>query len=227
MKAQTGTEKREGRHSTSGHSVVEALIVIAIASVLASVAIPQVISARRLLRSATLSRQVMTQLRFARQQSMSQRQAFTFQYDDSTKQITIYDHNNENNANAACNMAGTAVLVASNFPNTACSTVALTVPLAGSGGLPTSEVSFGVPTGITSTTLGDNTTPTSLSGTQITVTFQPNGTVVDASGNPISKALFFYNNKAALQTASAVSVLGTAGRVKIWRYNTSASKYDE
>src|SRR5713101_117832 len=114
-------------------------------------------SDRRLMRSATLPREVSAQLRFTRQQAMSQRQAFTFQYDDSAKQITIFDHNNVGNATPSCNMPGTQVLTASGYPNTACTTIALTVPLA-IGGLAASEISYGIPSGIISTTLSDNTT---------------------------------------------------------------------
>ena len=227
MKSQMTTERRRDWHSSSGRSLVETLIVVAIAAVLASVTLPQIISARRLIRSSALPRQIATQLRFTRQKAMSQRQAFTFQYDDATKEITIYDHNNEQNANAACNIAGTQLFVVANFPNTSCSTVALTVPLAGTSGLPVSEVSFGVPTGLSTPTLTDTTTPTALAGGKITITFQPNGTVVDGSNNAVNTALFFYNNQAAYQTASAISVLGTAGRVKVWRYDTSASQFAE
>lgn len=227
MKPQLAAVKSHNRHSECGRTVIETLMVVAIASLLAAVAVPQIISARRLIRSAALTREVAAQLRLARQKAMSQRQAFTFQYDNSTKQIKIFDHNNNNNATATCNMSGTAVLTATNYPNTACTVTVLTVPLGGSGGLPSSEITFGVPSTITNTTLGDNTTPTALSGTVVNITFQTDGSVVDPAGLPSSKTLFFYNSQAADQTAAAISVLGSAGRIKIWRYDTSASKFAE
>src|ERR1700694_5676650 len=99
MNTQATIEKTQSWVSASGHSVVETLIVVAIAAVLGAVAVPQMISSRRLTRSAALPREVVAQLRFAKQQAMSQRQAFTFQYDDSTKQIRIIDHNNNGNPN--------------------------------------------------------------------------------------------------------------------------------
>jgi Tfp pilus assembly protein FimT len=209
--------------------MVEMLAVVAIGTILTSVAIPQMISARRLIRSTALPRQVETQLRLAKQLAMSQRQAFTFQYDDSTKQITIFDHNNVNPSNpgSSCNLSGTLILTATGFPSTACTTVYVTIPLAGGGGLPTSEVSYGIPAAISNGTLGDNTTLTALSSGKITVTFQSDGSVVDTNGNPVNRSLFFYNNQVPTQTAAAVSVLGAAGRVKVWRYNVSGSKYDE
>src|SRR5262245_12987731 len=89
-----GAKHETGWRSCSGRSVVETLVVVAIATVLAAATLPQIINARRLSRSAALPREIVNQLRYARQQAMSQRQAFTFQYDDSTKQINIIDHNN-------------------------------------------------------------------------------------------------------------------------------------
>ena len=227
MKAQAVGNRNRKWHSARGRSILETLIVVTIAAILTSVALPQMMSARRLMRSATLPREVATQLRFTRQQAMSQRQAFTFQYDDSTKQITIFDHNNVGNSTASCNMSGVAVLAASGYPSTACTTTLLTIPLTGSGGLPASEVSYGIPSGISSSALSDTTTLTSLSSNKIYVTFQSDGTVVDNNGNPTNRTLFFYNNQAATQTAAAVSVLGASGRIKVWRYDTSASKYAE
>jgi Tfp pilus assembly protein FimT len=227
MKAQVATEKARVGRSESGRSLIEMLAVVAIASILTAVAVPQVISARRLIRSTALPREVASHLRYARQQAMSQRQAVTFQYDDATKEVTIYDHNNVNNATVSCNMTGTAILGASGFPATACSTTLLSVPLAGSGGLPTSEVSYGVPTGISVTTLSDNTPPTALTSSKVYITFQPDGSVIDAAGAPLPRAMFFYNNLVPTQTASAVSVLGVSGRVRVWRYDTNASSYAE
>lgn len=214
-------------HDDTGRSMIEVLIVVAIIALLTSIAVPQMISARRLTRSASLPREVATQLRYARQQAMSQAQAFTFQYDNSNKTVKIFDHNNFNNATAGCNMPGKNVLAQSGFPITACTVTVLTQPLATGAGLPASEVSYGIPTGITNTTLDDGNTMTSLSGTVVNITFLSDGTAIDAAGNYARPTLFFYNNVVPTQTASAVSVLGAAGRIKVWRYNTSASKYTE
>lgn len=122
MKAQVA--KAQSWHSHSGTSMVEVLAVVAIATILTAVAVPQVISARRLIRSASLPREVASQMRYARQQAMSQRQAFTFQYDDLAKQITIIDHQ----------ATGYTLLSASGYPNTAGSITALTIPLGVGGG---------------------------------------------------------------------------------------------
>jgi Tfp pilus assembly protein FimT len=170
-----------------------------------------------MVRSASLPREIASQLRFARQQAMSQRQAFTFVYDDITKQVSIVDHQT----------TGASVLTASGYPNTTGSVITLDAPIGGGAGLSTAEITFGAPFGVTATTLDDTSTPTALVTNKLTVTFQPDGTVVDSNGNPTNRTLFFYNNKIPNQTAFAISVLGSAGRVKIWRYTPSASKYVE
>ena len=215
------------RHDQAGRSIIETLVVVAILALLTTIATPQMLSARRLTRSAALPRELATQLRYTRQQAMSQAQAFTFQYDNSNKTVKIFDHNNFMNATAACNMTGNNVLGQTGFPATACTTVVLTIPLASGAGLPASEVSYGIPTGISVSTLDDGNAMTSLSGTVVNITFLPNGTAIDAAGNYANPALFFYNNVVPNQTASAVSVLGAAGRIKVWRYSTSANKYAE
>lgn len=215
--------------SDEGRSVIETLIVVAIVALLTAAAVPQMISTRRLIRSTALAKEVATQLRFARQQAMAQRQAVTFQYDNSTKTIKVFDHNNTNNITAACNITGLAVLTASGYPNTSCSTNVLTVPLATGAGLPASEVSYGIPTAITATTLDDGNTLTALSGSPavINITFQSDGTVIDSTGAFARPTMFFYNNQVPTQTASAISILGAAGRIKVWRYSTGASKFAE
>ena len=215
------------RQDQTGRSIIETVVVVTILAVLTSLGVPQMLSARRLTRSTALPTEVATQLRYTRQQAMSQAQAFTFQYDNSNKTVKIFDHNNFMNATAACNMTGKNVLGQAGFPATACTTVALTIPLASGAGLPASEVSYGIPTGISVSTLDDGNAMTSLSGTLVNITFLPDGTAIDAAGNYANPALFFYNNVVPNQTASAVSVLGAAGRIKVWRYSTSANKYTE
>ena len=214
------------REKEAGRSIIETLMVLVIAGILTSVAVPQMLSARRLLRASSMAREIASQLRFARQQAMTQRQAFTFQYDNSTKTVKIFDHNNNNNASSGCNMTGVQVLTASGFPNTSCTTIVTTVPLA--SGAFASELTYGIPSGITNTTLDDGNTLTALSGTGlVNITFQPDGSVIDNTGSFTTATLFFYNSQVPTKTASAISVLGAAGRIKVWRYSTSASKFAE
>ncbi len=214
------------RAREAGRSIIETLMVLTIAGIITSVAVPQMIAARRLMRASSIAREIATQMRFARQQAMTQRQAFTFQYDNTTKTVKIFDHNNNNNATTACNMTGQLVLTASGYPNTVCTSIVATIPLA--TGANAAELTYGIPSAITNTTLDDGNILTALSGSGlVNVTFQPDGTVQDSSGNYTTASLFFYNSQVPTQTASAISILGAAGRIKVWRYNTSASKFAE
>ena len=235
--------KRDRRlHGARGYTLIEILIVLVIASILSAIAIPAMVSQRRLTRFNGLTREFATQIRYARQLAMSERQAMTFQYDDSTKEIKIIDHNND----PLVATSGTAVL-ANAYPSTAApAQVVVTVSLL-QGGLLSSEISYGVPTTSTGlpsghptvpTSLADGTSMTTLASNKINITFQADGSVVSPTGVPVGgvtlsagtrmdSAIFIFDNEAADGTATAISVLGTSGRVKVWRYNSSANTFSE
>jgi Tfp pilus assembly protein FimT len=216
----------------AGFSVLELVVVASIATILTAIAVPQLISQRRLTRSVAVTRELMTQMRYARQLAMAQsgaspsgtmrRVAFTFQYDDTTKQVKIIGPI----------PAGTAALTDANYPNNSGSSTRMTVNLS-QGGIAASQIGSGIPTGMVSApTSVDGITGVNLNGGKLNITFQPDGSVIDTAGNPVDKALFIYNNQASQATASAITVRGSSGRVKIWRYtvnasNTNASNYVE
>lgn len=191
-------------------------MVFATVAILTTIAVVQMAGQRRLLRSVAATREIVTQLRYARQLAMSQRQAFTFQYDDTNKQIVLIDNNG----------VGTAPLLDPAYPNNAGSSVLSTIPLATSG-LNSAEMTYGIPTALPAVALGDSTTKTNLTSSKLNITFQPDGSVVNASGNPVDQALFIYNSQAPRGTASAISILGMAGRIRLWRYDKNANSYLE
>lgn len=198
-----------------GFSIIELLVVIAIIVILATIALPQLPAMRRLHRSAAIPIQIKTQLRLARQQAMSQRRAVTFQYDDQLKRISIITHQ----------MTGPGVLTAAGYPNTVGSTRSNTFILTGDG-LSTSDLIYGLPAGVAGN-LADTTTLTPLLNSQVNITFQPDGSVVNGGGVPVNFALFFHIAPAPRDTAYAISVLGSSGRVKVWRFSGSANNFVE
>ena len=234
---------RQPLRSNRGFSLIELLIVVAISGTLTAIAVPQMIAQRRLNRSTELAREITSQLRYTRQLAMSERQAFTFQYDDTTKQIRIIDHNNDTSvANSS-----TAVLADPSYPNTTLpakvvSTISLT-----QGGLTSGEISYGTPTagGLpagasvpTQGPLGDGISMSALTTNILNITFQPDGSVIDPAGIPaggillsaavpLDRAMFMFNNQAPQTTLWAISVIGASGRVKVWRYIPNGNTYAE
>ena len=204
------------RSCAAGVSLLELLLVVAIVATVVTFGILQFASMRRLNSSAAIPLQLKIQLRLARQQAMSQRRAVTLQYDDQAKQVAIIRQP----------AAGKAVLSLPNFPTPTGSVQVSSTALTGNG-VDRSDLVYGPPASIAST-LSDGTSLTALPGNKkINITFQPDGSVIDTNGNPVNFALFFYNSKASNLTASAVSVLGSAGRIKTWKYNGNANKYVE
>lgn len=187
-----------------GFSLPELVVVLLVAAIILVIALPQIISSRRLFRFSGLQRQVATSLREARQEAMSQRKPVTFRYDNSNKQIITFG----GDFGALGDAKNVVVL------------------LAGSGVEP-GDLKYGRPTGVPTSALSDTTNQTNLSSNAVEITFQPDGSVLDASGNPQNYALFFYHDKYRLDTAFAVSVLGAGGRIKVWRYSRGVNAYVE
>jgi type II secretory pathway pseudopilin PulG len=214
------TTRNRSKRSEGGFSVVEMLAVVAIVVIIGAIALPQMVSSRRMLRSVALSRTIMSQLRWARQQAMATEQAFTFSYNTNTRVIRIIDHGD--------GAMGAGVIANVNYPNNG--TVVRTIPLDGDG-LAAADIMYGPPPSapVAARTLGDLSTytPPNAGTNLVNITFQPNGSVIDSTGQPANFALFIYNARVADDTARAVSVLGLGGRVKIWRYDTSVLRYVE
>ncbi|MEP6900838.1 MAG: prepilin-type N-terminal cleavage/methylation domain-containing protein [Actinomycetota bacterium] len=199
-----GLKKEIGFRKQGGFSLPELLVVLLVAAIILVLALPQILSSRRLFRFSGLQRQVATSLREARQESMSQRKPITFRYDNANKIIVTY--------------GGSFGALGDPKNNI--------VALTGSG-VELDDVIYGRPAGVPASALSDTTNLTNLSSNAVEITFQLDGSVIDAGNNPQNQALFFYHDKYRLETAFAVSVLGAGGRIKVWRYSQGVNGYVE
>jgi prepilin-type N-terminal cleavage/methylation domain-containing protein len=186
-----------------GFSIPELLIVLLIIAIIVVLALPQVMSSRRLLRFSGVQRQIVSSIREARQAAMSQRQSITYRYDDITKSASIYGGSYGPIGSASNNIYS----------------------ISDSGLLP-NEIIYGKPTGASPAALGDGTNLSPLAANAIEIRFRADGSVVDGANNPVNTSLFFYDSLAT-GSAFAVSVLGAGGRVKVWRYVPSSAVYVE
>lgn len=231
MKNQRMTSRaRPGRrNSARGFTIYEVLIVMGIIAVISAVALPQLLGSSRLISSNGIPREIVAYLRFARQEAISQMVAFTCRYDHAARTITIINHRERGITYdpATDTMVRLPGNTAPNANQVADVTVE-TIPLSRTG-VPAADISFGRMDGNPATTpLPDGATMVTLPGSnQISITFQPDGSVVDSLNAPINRSLFLYNQQAQQQTAFAITVLGTTGRVKQWRYNSNVNLYQE
>lgn len=205
---------RRMNRGSSGFSMIELVIAITLMVAVLAIAVPSFKSSQRVSRANGMIRELATELRLVRQDAMAQLRAVTLQYDDQNKQIVVIRHTT----------SGVAVLTNGGYPNNG--TIVRTISL-NSDGLTGSDIIYGRPSGVSSAALTDNSNLTALTNGRVNITFQPDGSVINAAGNPVDNALFIYNTRASMDTAAAISVLGAAGRVKVWRYSSSANKYLE
>jgi Tfp pilus assembly protein FimT len=200
-----------------GMSMVELAVVVGIMAIVMIVAIPQLAGARRNMRAAAGPMEIKAQLRYARQLAMGRQRAVTFQYKTDDHEINVIEHNLDYAVPGGTTKAGTPVLNDASYPLTAGHTVPRTQSLL-TGGVTADDLAYGLPPGAPSTPLDDTTTLTPAVNNQINITFQPDGSVIDASGSTRNVAMVFYHPSHPEGTTRAVTVLGASGRVKVWRY---------
>lgn len=188
----------------NGFSLPELIVVLLVVAIILVLALPQIMTSRSLFKFSGVQRQIAASLREARQEAMSQRKPVTLRYDNANKRLVTYGGD----------------LGALSDPKN------VVVELAGNG-ITADDLKYGRPAGVPAAALGDSTVMTNLSSNAVDITFQPDGSVINASNNPQNFALYFYHDKYRLETAIAVSVLGAGGRIKLWRYSGGVNQYVE
>ena len=187
-----------------GLGMPEIIIVMLIIAIVVVLALPQVMASRELFRFAGMQREIVSLLREARQEAMSQRKPITFVYNDSQKRGVIY---------------GGTYGVKGDTKNK--------VYEFGNSGVLADDIRYGRPAFASVSALNDGTNLTALTGGEVEITFQSGGSVLDASDNPEDFAMFFFHRDHSGETAFAVSVLGAGGRIKLWRYSRGINAYVE
>ncbi len=178
--------------------------MLIIAAIIAVFALPKIITSQRAISFSAMKHKVSTVIRETRQDAISQRKPISIRYDDATKQLIV------TGGKYGILGAGTNKII-----------------ILSSGGMFDGDIIYGRPSGVAAAPLGDSTTETNLTAGVVDITFQGDGSVRDASDNPADNALYFYHNVLGKNSAFAVSILGSSGRVKIWTYSASSSQYVE
>lgn len=169
LKMKYGTKIKKNE---KGFSLPELIIVLLILSILVVLALPQVISSRRLFRFTALQRQVASTLVDARQEAMTQRTPITFRYDNVNKNTVIYG--------GSYGALGDSKNKKAELTDS---------------GLEKDDLVYNRPNGAPGSALADTSNMTPLTGGTVDIKFQPDGSVIDASNNPVNNALFFYHKK--------------------------------
>ncbi|MDX6693723.1 MAG: hypothetical protein QOF02_1326 [Blastocatellia bacterium] len=221
--------RSRSRKDCRGFTIVEIVIVISIIVIISAIALPGLVNSRRLMVSAGMPREILALLRYTRQQAISQMTVHTFRYDDLTKTITITNNKEvgityDPALDAMVRLPGNTAATANTVADTVVEQYVLT-----KSGIFAKDLIVGRPNTNAIVPLDDGVgivTPT-VATNQIIITFQQDGSIVDALNRPINRSLFMYNNQIPDQSAFALSVLGATGRIKMWRYDVGTKKYIE
>jgi Tfp pilus assembly protein FimT len=184
--------------------MVEVLAVIAIIGIISGMVLVAFYKVLPTLRADSAMQLVKAQLRQARETAVDQRRNIQVTFQGTGELVTVRQN-----------------LDITTTPPTVTSTTTL-----GDVVLSTKQGQFGVLTGVPDTPdgFGNSTAVNFNCGTPTlpcTITFQSDGSVVDHTGAYINGTVFMGTAGTAL-TARAITILGSTGRIKGYRYNGTA-----
>jgi len=173
----------------AGFSLVEMLIVVALVSILGSMAVFQIGSVRPSLKADGAMRVVMGELVAARESAIAQRRLM---------QITF---------------VGTSVIRITRVEVPTGTTVLRNVVFEG-------NVHYGLVAGVPDTPDAFGNAEATDFGTAVSIMFGTDGALIDSTGTPVNGTVFM-NIPETPQSFRAVTVLGSTGRVRAFRWNGS------
>jgi prepilin-type N-terminal cleavage/methylation domain-containing protein len=196
----SGAHRRRG--TDGGYSLIELMFVVGIAGVLSAVAMVQIGSSNASLKGDGAMRVVLSQMNQAREMSITQRRYMRVTFDSTANTVSVLREET----------GGTTTTLS-------------TIPFEGgakfmlSSGLPDTPDAFGKATA-TSFTSGEGTFASATGSTSV-AKFAPDGTLVDWNGQSTNGTVFTALATSKL-SSRAVTVLGSTGRIRAYRWNGQA-----
>jgi prepilin-type N-terminal cleavage/methylation domain-containing protein len=188
-----------------GFNLIEMMIVVGITGVLAGMATVQISLSKSSARGDAAMRVVLYQMNQARELAIGQRRYMELTFDTTRNQMNVVREDTTTT---------TSLVRSIGFEGGA--TLGLVA------GVPDTPDAFGktLSTSFTST----NGTYASLVGTTTVVKFAPDGTLVDWNGRVANGTVFLTISNSNTNSARAVTVLGSTGRVRGYRWDGRAWK---
>lgn len=206
------TEKgRLGR--SAGFSVIELLMVLAIAIILAAIALPNLYNSRRLYQTEDQALQLMDALSETSQLAMMRRRTFRLEVDLTDNAILIIDENNDD-------------------PDTLVKRLPLMSPADVRLDGPPSGVERPDPPNYFDIFFAEDALGHFRNGDQVigntvwAARFRRDGSVVTPAGNPMSTTIYLWppevvgsDDARSLTEIRAITLFGGSGAVRYWKYN--------